>query len=515
MSSDSDYLVKLKGQIPGIISCRYLLAFLGCLGFVNVYAMRVNLSVALVAMTKTLNRTNNYTGAVCPAESYNSTKEEGDFDWDEQTQGLILSSFFYGYICTQIPGGWLGGIFGGKHLFGIGVLCTTVFTLLTPLAAQHGVGYLVALRVLEGLGEGVTFPAMHAMWSNWAPPFERSKLLTITYAGSQLGTVISNPLSGWLCSTDFLGGWPSVFYVFGTCGVIWFAAWTLLVHNYPEQHPRISPQEREFIEKSIGKVESKAVKLPILAMAKSLPLWVIAISHFANNYGFYTMLTNLPSYMKNILGFDITRSGYLSAVPYIANWLIIVSGGQIADYLRSHGYLSTTNTRKLFNSLGMMLPALFLVLTGYVGCNKPLAILCLTLAVGCGGFSMSGFNINHLDIAPKYAGVLMGFTNTIATIPGFVGPLIVGTLTENNDTRQQWQIVFWICFGIYALGLLTYLLFGSGVEQEWAKDSYTGTATNPLHIEPLIQAEKAEETLPYPQYSSEGSLRTNGIIPVD
>ena len=30
-------------------------------------------------------------------------------DWDRDTQGLVLGSFFYGYFFTQIPGGWLGG----------------------------------------------------------------------------------------------------------------------------------------------------------------------------------------------------------------------------------------------------------------------------------------------------------------------------------------------------------------------------------------------------------------------
>ena len=45
---------------------------------------------------------------------------------------------------------------------------------------------------------------------------------------------------------------------------------------------------------------------------------------------------------------------------------------------------------------------------------------------------MSGCNVNHLDIAPPYAGVLMGITNCAATIPGFAGPAVVGVLTEDN-----------------------------------------------------------------------------------
>ena len=67
--------------------------------------------------------------------------------------GLILGSFFFGYVITQLPGGWLGTRFGGKYLLGLGVLCTSVLTIFTPLAARHSVGMLILVRILEGLGE--------------------------------------------------------------------------------------------------------------------------------------------------------------------------------------------------------------------------------------------------------------------------------------------------------------------------------------------------------------------------
>jgi MFS family permease len=68
---------------------------------------------------------------------------------------------------TQLPGGRLAELWGGKWLYGLGVLVTAIFTLLTPLAAQTSAYLLVAVRVMEGLGEGVTFPAMHAMLGWW------------------------------------------------------------------------------------------------------------------------------------------------------------------------------------------------------------------------------------------------------------------------------------------------------------------------------------------------------------
>ena len=61
-----------------------------------------------------------------------------------------MSSFFYGYILTQIPGGWVATKFGGKYVYGIGVLVTSLLTLITPLMAYLNLWALVACRVAMG-----------------------------------------------------------------------------------------------------------------------------------------------------------------------------------------------------------------------------------------------------------------------------------------------------------------------------------------------------------------------------
>lgn len=65
----------------------------------------------------------------------------------------------------------------------MGVFITAVFTLLTPIAARVNYWLLLVVRILEGVGEGVTFPAMHAMLAKWIPPLERSKFAAYVYAG--------------------------------------------------------------------------------------------------------------------------------------------------------------------------------------------------------------------------------------------------------------------------------------------------------------------------------------------
>lgn len=77
----------------------------------------------------------------------------GEFDWDEAKQGIVLGSFFYGYVLTQVPGGRLAELFGGKLVYGIGVLVTAVFTFLSPIAARINFPFFIVVRVLEGMGE--------------------------------------------------------------------------------------------------------------------------------------------------------------------------------------------------------------------------------------------------------------------------------------------------------------------------------------------------------------------------
>lgn len=110
------------------------------------------------------------------------------YDWDSDTQGWILGAFFYGYILTQIPGGYLASRCGAKWLLGLGILGTVLFTLLTPLAADLGADYLFAVRMFEGIGEVgdhgcVTLTGVCSRWSHSLVIFRESLILPCTPCG--------------------------------------------------------------------------------------------------------------------------------------------------------------------------------------------------------------------------------------------------------------------------------------------------------------------------------------------
>ena len=85
-------------------------------------------------------------------------------------------------------------------------------------------------------------------------------------------------------------------------------------------------------------------------------------------------------------------------------------------------------------STACLLAGIFIVATGYTQ-QRSLSVIFLVLGVGFSGLNAIGYAVNHLDIAPPFAGVLMGLTNTFASTPGFISPQITGFVTSNKVGR--------------------------------------------------------------------------------
>ncbi|GFQ95872.1 hypothetical protein TNCT_280301, partial [Trichonephila clavata] len=442
----------------------------------NIYAMRVNLSVAMVAMvnnTTPMSSNQTYQETECSnLVRYEPPKENEGFkgeqyNWDSKVQGLILGSFFYGYIATQLPGGILAERIGAKWLYGGGTLVTAVFSLLTPLAASWGTATFITVRVLEGLGEGVTFPAVNSMIGRWSPKTERSRISTIIFTGSQMGNVIAMPVSGWLSSTDLLGGWPSVFYVFGSLGCVWFLAWSVFIYETPSQHPNISKEELLFIEQNKDENTKQKNDIPWKDIFTSLPMWAVIVAHFGHNFGFLILLTEMPTYLSTILHFDIKSNGILSALPYVVQAMSAWLASYLADRIRESGRLSITNIRKVSNSIGLFGPAICLLGVTVSGCRPELIVALLSMALALNGFIYSGFNITHVDMSPEYAGTIFGITNAISNVCGIIGPMIVGYFTASGATVANWSDVFYVTAAVYTLGAVFYAIFASAELQPW------------------------------------------------
>ncbi len=90
----------------------------------------------------------------------------------------------------------------------------------------------------------------------------------------------------------------------------------------------------------------------------------------------------------------------------------------------------------LFPSPGAMGAGTFILAAGYAK-TATVAVTCMCIGVAASGLMHSGYNVNMLDIAPRYACVIMGLTNTVGTITGFLSPMMVGYITVNKVGIKQ------------------------------------------------------------------------------
>lgn len=239
-------------------------------------------------------------------------------------------------------------------------------------------------------------------------------------------------VSGVLASSSM--GWPSIFYFSGAAGLVWAILYFFYGASSPSEcADRISEEERQFIESSLNSPSrsgghSVVIRTPWKKIFTSPAVIALIIAHSAHNWGFWTILTEIPSYMKNVLNFNIKENALLSALPYFAMMTMSFLLSPFADYLNNRRILKVEFSRKLFNTIGMWGPMIALLCLAFITSQSQsaLAVALVTIAVGINAATYLGFQINHLDLAPNHSGTLMGITNCSANIMSIIAPLLVG-----------------------------------------------------------------------------------------
>jgi len=398
-----------------------------------------------------------------------------EFNWDKDLQSNVLGSFFYGYLSTQIIGGWISDRFGPKVgiLLGIGTL--SLGSVLSPVAARLDPICLMVIRIIQGIMSGFALPSIYGIVSLWSSPAERATLMSLAFCGISIANIICFPLSSLLCQSGIDGGWPMVFYVPGAGGLLWTIAFFLFAHT-PETHPRISSDEKQHLLQTTPTSEDdEAVSaastgpVPWVAMMTSKRMWGLIMAHVCSCWSFYLLAVNLPTFLTEALHMDIVQVGMASSLPYIGMFLMTVTG-KLFDFLKVKNVLSFTNLRKVFNTIGFVVPAICMLLLSALQPTDWIShVALITVAWTMHEFALTGgFYFNHPDVAGPYKTVAFGITNTFAQLTGFINPMIIAKLTPDSS-RDQWLLIFDIASGILIFGAICYILLGTTELEPWAK----------------------------------------------
>lgn len=452
-----------KGPIVG---ARHLQTFLLFLAIAVNFACRYNISVSLVAMTD--------------KNTTNPNFEE--FKWNGNEKSYILSSFFWGYVISQIPGAYAARRFGVKNTIFFGTFLTSILGCSVPFCATWG-GWqaFCAIRALQGLSGGVLFPCIYQHLAKWSPVEDRNLLGCLSHKGIECGNIVAVFCTGMIAASDL--GWPGIFYVFSGVGVVFSFLWLLLGEDSPEKAKFITSAERNYILSSLKTVEDeipkansvkkKNIPVPWKAILTSSPFLSLLVVGLCQSWSFSTVETQMPSYLHGALKMNITQNAFYSALPYVGMLIFSFAFMIIADVLIKYKWMSLLNLRKIFNTIGMWGPAGFLTVIVNLNENQEgLAIACLTLIISVGCAVIIGNMMNLIDLSPNHTGVLMAFANTLASLVPVACPIVVGIIVTDETDRLQWRIVFLIAAGIFFLGNLQFLFFVQTDTQPWNDEDF-------------------------------------------
>ena len=224
---------------------------------------------------------------------------QGDFNWDKGIIAWILSSYFYGYVSTQLLAGFIVEKYGGKWPLLCSVFTSSILTIFMPILAYWHWSALMMARIIQGAFGGFDQPALYKLATNWSPKREKATLFALCFSGITIASMINYPVSALMCYSG--PGWPLVFYVQSSLGIVWCIAFFVLGSNSPLSHPYISSKEKQYFQYNVLIKESETSShFPLMDAVRSMPLHALWIAHFGASYGYYIMALNFPLYVDEI-----------------------------------------------------------------------------------------------------------------------------------------------------------------------------------------------------------------------
>ena len=427
-----------RGLLGAIAHKRYLICLFCFLATCCAYVERTGFSVAFTSLCKT---------------------EEVP----ERVEGMVMGAFYWGYGLSQVPGGFLAQRFGGRITLVISFLGWSAASFLTPSTATNVVG-MSAARVVVGIFQGFLIPSVHTVLSQWVLPHERAKATSLCTSGMYLGSA---------AAIQFLPGLarrfedPSaIFRIDAVLGLTWLALWCWLGEDVKHRESLIPVTTTQDSDKQQAAADSARKQMgptPVASIMRHPAVWAIVVNNFAFHYTFYVVMNWMPTYFQSLIGRDLQSIGIGKPIPYIVMFAMSNVGGWLGDGLIDRGYAVGT-ARKIVNSVGfwstvallLLMPAAQTVVQGLV---------ILSLCLGACGLSRGGFSVNHMDIAPKYAGIVMGISNTAGTVSGIIGVSATGFVLESaggSEVRAGWYRSHALAAMLLIAASLYFMIAGRG-----------------------------------------------------
>ncbi len=358
---------------------------------------------------------------------------------------FVFSAFTLSYAAFEIPTAWWGQKVGTRRVLARIVAWWSAFTVATGLANSYRT--LLAVRFLFGAGEAGAWPNATRTFSRWIPAAERGKVHGIFFAGAHFAGGVTPALV-----TALLGllRWRQVFFVFGVLGAVWAIAWYTWFRDEPVDHPAVNAAERELIlagrDAGAGAHESggwHAMKNP--------SVWALCLAYFSNSYGFYFLITWLPSYLQTQRGFSAGALSLFAGLPLLLSVVADLTGGLTTDALARRFGLRFGRAAIGVTAYALAATAMLIAIWTASPVTSSLSI---SVAAAASMFTLGASWAACIDIGGKASGVVSAAMNTTGQIGGILSPIVLAVLVERF---ANWTLPLYVMAVLYAFSSVCWL----------------------------------------------------------
>ncbi|KAK3743845.1 hypothetical protein QZH41_011851, partial [Actinostola sp. cb2023] len=256
--------------------------------------------------------------------------------------GLILSSFFWGYLITQVPGGFLSDVYGAERLVMWAIVGSSLSTLAIPLVVSPSfikvvplvspIVLIVIVRVLLGCSQGVFYPSLYSLIGKSLPINDRSSGSAKASAGGPIGSLLVGSL-GSLMLAHY--GWRMVFLVFGSYGLVWAVIFFKYFITRNSAVINMNGGSKKEKTTTLIKTPKTEIIVPWGKIMREPSIWAVVIVHFCHNCMYFNLISWLPTYFHE--KYPDAPGWVFNVLPYVANLIGKIVGGQVADKMIQNG----------------------------------------------------------------------------------------------------------------------------------------------------------------------------------
>ncbi|ABS56688.1 major facilitator superfamily MFS_1 [Methanoregula boonei 6A8] len=352
--------------------------------------------------------------------------------------GFLSGIFFIGYLLFELPSNLILQKIGARIWITRILISWGIVVIVTAFATDAV--QLAVLRFVLGVMEAGFFPGILLYLTYWFREREQAKAVGLLMSALAISTIVGAPVSTWILdSIHWLGmaGWRWLFVLEGLPAIILGVVTYWYLTDRPEDAAWLDPEERDWLAGEIKKESRQRQKQGghsgLVSVITDLRVWHLALIYCMLVVALYGLGFWMPQIIRSMhAGLSNTSIGLIMTVPYACAGVTMILWSRHSDL---------TGERRWHTALPPLIGGIALAGSG-IAVSPPVAFLLLIIAT-MGIFCAFGpfWALPALFLAEITAAAGIAVINSIGNLGGFVGPTLMGYLTQVTGSTNAGLIV--------------------------------------------------------------------------